>query len=411
MNQTPLRRSVQPDPAPATAPPLTPRLTPRRLAIGGVVVLAVLGYAIVTRIDRASEASRIATAARGAVRTVRVAPVAEPTGPVVMQLPGETRAVETATILARATGYVRTRKADIGMRVAAGDVLAEIDAPELDDELAGAEAARQQSDAALNRARANAELARVTNDRYADLAKSGTASRQTADERRADLVMKQAEVRVAEANLAASAAAVQRLKKLQGFETVRAPFNGVVVQRGVEIGDLVSATGAQPKPLFTVARDDLLRIQVSVPQSLADGVKPGTEAAITLPERPGAKFIGKVVRSSDALTTASRTLQVELELANAERQMRAGSYVQVNFTLPPSSSIKLVPASALMLDPDGSGPRVAIVKDGAVSVRKVLLGRDLGQQLEVLDGVANGESVVLNPPVDLIEGVKVNVAS
>jgi hypothetical protein len=104
-------------------------------------------------------------------------------------------------------------------------------------------------------------------------------------------------------------------------------------------------------------------------------------------------------------------LQVELELANAERQMRAGSYVQVNFTLPPSSSIKLVPASALMLDPDGSGPRVAIVKDGAVSVRKVLLGRDLGQQLEVLDGVANGESVVLNPPVDLIEGVKVTVAS
>jgi RND family efflux transporter MFP subunit len=328
-----------------------------------------------------------------------------------MSLPGETRAVETATILARATGYVRTRKADIGMRVAAGDVLAEIDAPELDDELAGAQAAQQQMDAALNRAKANAELARVTNDRYADLAKSGTASRQTADERRADLVMKQADVRVAEANLAASAAAVARLKKLQGFEIVRAPFDGVVTQRGVEIGDLVSATGASPRPLFTVARDDVLRIQVSVPQSFADGVKPGAEAAITLPERPGAKYTGKVVRSSDALTTASRTLQVELELANAERAVRAGSYVQVNFTIPSSANIKLVPASALMLDPDGSGPRVAIVKDGAVSVRKVMLGRDLGQQLEVLDGVANGESVVLNPPVDLVEGAKVNVAT
>ncbi|GIL41535.1 efflux RND transporter periplasmic adaptor subunit [Roseiterribacter gracilis] len=410
MNQTPLRHSVAADPAPKSSP-LKSRLSPRNLAIAGVVVLAVLGYAIVTRIDRANEASRIAAAARNATRTVRVAQVSEPTGPVSMQLPGETRALETATILARATGYVRTRKADIGMRVATGDVLAEIDAPELDDELRGAEAAKLQADAALNRAKAAAELARLNNERYADLAKTGTASRQTADERKADLVMKQADVKVAEANLAASNAAVERLKKLQNFETVRAPFDGVVTQRGVEIGDLVSATGANPRPLFTVARDDLLRIQVSVPQSFADGVKPGTEAGITLPERPGAKYTGKVVRSSDALTTASRTLQVELELANAERAVRAGSYVQVNFTIPPSANIKLVPASALMLDPDGQGPRVAIVKDGVVSVRKVMLGRDLGQQLEVLDGIAKGETVVLNPPVDLIDGAKVNVAT
>ncbi|MEJ1979056.1 MAG: efflux RND transporter periplasmic adaptor subunit [Acetobacteraceae bacterium] len=326
-----------------------------------------------------------------ALRAVRAAAV---TSPRLLDLPGGIEPEETAALSARAAGYIARRFVDIGSPVKAGQVLAVIHSPELDQQVSRARAA-------LAQAQANWQLAAATAERSATLVRDGWVSRQKWDNdhlsegaRRADL----------DAATAALAEAVQR----QSYLTVTAPFDGAVTTRNVEAGDLVGADDAQAKPLFVVARTDMLRVRVNVPQEAAGAMKPGVPASVLVPEFPGRLFAGHVARTASALTPGTRTLPVEVEVDNADGTLTAGLYATVRFALPRTQPVMLVKAESLIYLADGL--HVATVDDGGmVALRKVMVGRDFGNEVEVVDGLPDGSQVVSNPPAFLRDGLKVKI--
>ena len=328
-----------------------------------------------------------------AIQTVSVVSPAPGTNAAGLTLPAEAKALVEAPIYSRTSGYLKRYLVDIGSQVKAGDLLAEIDTPELNQELSQARAQLVQADAAL-------ALAKTTDSRWAELLKSSSVSEQEAAEKKADLELKSATVEAARAN-------VRRLEELQSFERVTAPFAGTITARGTDVGQLVaSGSGSE---LFRLAQTGTLRVYVRVPQAAAQGVALGQMAELTIPEMPGRVFPAKVVRTSGAMSADSRTLLVELEVDNSKGEILAGTYVQVRLTETKLDPTLTLPSNTLLFRSEG--PQVGVIgADGKVELRRIALGRDFGPSIEVLEGVGATDRVILNPPDSLVGGTTVRVA-
>jgi len=369
--------------------------TLRRAKVLTVAVLALLvlagGRTVFSRISNARTLE--AGAAERSKLYVRVATPNTGGAALKLQLPGTLQGFVQAPIAARASGYLKRWHKDIGSRVKQGELLAEIETPEIDQQLSQAMAARQQAASSL-------DLARSTLERWESLRRKDVVSQQEVDERRS------AEAQ-ARANLAAADANAERLKQLEGFKRVLAPFAGVITKRNVDVGDLIDAGGGAGRALFVLAQTDPLRVYVNVPQSYAQLVKPGQHVVVTQTELRGSGFKGEIVRTSASIDATSRTMQVEIALPNKDGVLLPGAFVQVALELLPSG-VMTIPTNALMIRAEGT--RVAAVgADSRVQLRAVRVGRNYGESIEILDGVAAGERLVLNPPDSLNEGDEVSV--
>mgnify|MGYP005812315847 CR=1 FL=1 len=357
------------------------------------------------------------------VPTVRTARAAATTKPVDLVLPGQTRAFDTASIYARATGYIAERRVDIGSRVKKGDLLVRIAAPDLDRQLdqaiaqlAQVKAALAQARAQVDQAQANLKLAQVNFERSDALVHRGYDTQQNKDTQQANLTSQQAAletakagVTLADANVQAQQAMVDRLRTLTDFEQVTAPFDGVVTRRNVDVGDLVNADNGSGTPMFTMDRDDVLRVSVDVPQSAASGIRDGLEGKVTVPQMPNQVFTGKVARSSVALLSASRTLTTEVDVPNPDGRLRAGLYVDVTISVPREGPSVVVPSEALIFNQQGL--HVATVEsDDTIRMKSVSIHRDFGRTVELGEGLHEGEAIVLSPPATLRDGTKVKLA-
>ena len=416
----------RPDPAHEAAQSSENAPIPRKaLTVTALAVAGLLGWGAWGHYERAAEASQTQQQTQDFVPNVRTAIAKRLDGPVKFTLPGTVAAFDQATIFARATGYISERRVDIGSHVHKGDRLVLISAPDLDQQLAQANAQLSQQKAALAQANAqvlsansSTNLAQVTNGRTSTLANQGWETRQNADttrlnlaSSRSNLAASQAAVQVAQANIAAQFATLQRLQELVGFEDVRAPFDGIVTARNVDVGDLVSADSGG-KVMFTLARTDTVRVAVDVPQSGAIGVVDGLEAKVHVQELPDRVFEGKVARSSNALALGSRTMQAEADVPNPDGTLRPGLYVTVDIGIPRTTPGVVIPSEAIIFN--GQGLRVAVVQpDNTIRMQDVTIYRDFGTSVELHGGLKGGEKLVLSPPVELADGnrVKADTAS
>ena len=340
-----------------------------------------------------------------------------------IDLPGDLQAMVESPIFARADGYLKSRKVDIGDRVKAGQLMAEIETPELDQQIAQSRATLAQSQAALKEldaditlSRANLNLSQVTLDRWAHLSTKGAVAKQDLDQKQADFDVKKAQTERAVASLAtaqetvhASDANVKRLEEMKGFASVAAPFDGIVTARNVDIGTLINAGNAGvSKEMFRVARITPLRIFVNVPQTYVEEIHNGQTAELRVQERPGQIFPARITNISNSLDATSRAMLVILETPNPTGALYPGMYAQVLFAAAKSKPRLRVPGDTVMLTPNG--PRLAVVgADHVVHFRNVTLGEDLGSEVEILSGLQPGELVVSNPSDSVQEGVSVEV--
>ncbi len=311
-------------------------------------------------------------------------------------LPGNIQAFIDAPIYARTNGYLKRWYFDIGARVKQGQLLAEIESPEIDQQL-------QQAREDLSTAEANLKLSQITAARYVDLLKSDSVAKQEVDNAVQDAAAKSATVKSAQAN-------VRRLEQMVAFEMIYAPFDGVITARNTDIGQLIDSgsSGGPARELFHIAAVNRLRVFVNVPQVYSHATKPGMKADLTLPELPGRRFPGTLVRTADAMDPATRTLLVEVDVVNSTGLLFPGSYTEVHFKIKSSAPTLIVPSSTLVFRADGL--RIPIVVNGnRVSLVPVILGRDFGSTVEVLSGLADGASVIANPPDSLVEGEIVRV--
>jgi RND family efflux transporter MFP subunit len=335
-----------------------------------------------------------------------------------LELPGNIQASTEAPILARADGYIKRRMVDIGDRVRAGQPMAEIEAPEVDQQLRQAQANLQQAQAALDQAlanyeqgKSNMELARVTARRWANLAAQGVVSKQENDQYQAQYQAQTANVQALEkaiaaqrSNIAAAEANLARLDELQSYRVVKAPFDGVVTLRNVDVGALVNSGNTL---LFRVAQTNALRLYVNVPEANTNSVHPGQSAKLSVASLPGRHFFGTVVRSTGSLDPASRTLLMEVQVPNPDGTLLPGMYATVEFATPQSDAPLLIPGDALVVL--GEGTLVAVVKpDHKVHMQKIEVGRDYGDRLEAISGVREGDLIIVNPGELAREGVPVD---
>src|SRR5580704_11632049 len=323
-------------------------------------------------------------------------------------LPGTVQAEYDTPVYARTSGYLKRWYTDIGTPVKTGDLLAEIDSPEVDQQLQQARAQLVQLQAALVQAQADMELARVTDLRQSQLTSDGWTSQQGGDQARLRYAASIAAVAVARANVQAQQANVARLEQLVGFERVIAPYDGIVTARETDVGDLINAGSGNGPELFHVAETRKLRIYVQVPQSYAPRIRPGVAVDLQFPEYPGRDFAAQLVRTASALDPTARTLLVELEADNERGEIFPGGYTDVHFRLPATARGVRVAANTLLFRAEG--PRIATVGPDRRSVlHEITLGRDFGTALEVPTGLTPGEEVILNPPASLETGMLVHV--
>jgi RND family efflux transporter MFP subunit len=407
----PLERAAPLDRRPEPAPPPLHKAGRRRggWMFGTAMALALaagLGYGAWQDYTHRREVAATAQQRRDFVPDVLTGEV-RPSGTTLQaSLPGTTFAYEVANIFARANGYIEKRNVDIGDRVKKGDVLAELTAPELDHQIAQAEATLVQAQATLRQNQASRQLAKVTNDRIGTLVKQGWATAQLGDTDRLSLEAQEAAVGVAQANIEAQQSLIRVLTQQKAYQRVVAPFDGVVTQRAVDVGSLVQSGSTF---MFTLMHSHIIRTQVFVPQDQAFGLAPGVKAVVRVPEIPDRTFPGEVTRISDALQQGTRTLLAEIDVPNPDGALSAGIYCTVELQIPRKVPSLLVPANAIIFNQGGL--QVAVVEDGVVHLRKIVVARDLGTQIEVRDGVKAGDRVVLNPTVDLAEGSRVQVRS
>ncbi|WP_213806427.1 efflux RND transporter periplasmic adaptor subunit [Granulicella sp. dw_53] len=395
------------------------------IRITGVVALFVvlLAIGIFPRLARQREA--LAAVNESAVTHPIVSLVhpkkGEPTSELL--LPGNIQPLYTAAVYARSNGYVERRNVDIGSKVKAGQLLAVISSPEVDQQLlqaratlAQSQASLQQAKASLEQAKANAEITRLTKERDLPLGEEHAISQQIVDEavqannaRVADVVAANANITAAEANVTANRANVSRLEQMQGFERIVAPFDGVITERNVERGDLVNTGGAAAgKPLFSIAQSQTLRIQVDVPQSEAVNIQDGQKASIDVKERLGREYTGTVVRSASSLNSAARTMLTEVQVDNRDGSLLPGMYAQIKFTLGQQRASLIIPTSSLVIDRAGMHV-VTVTEAKKIHFIPVAIGRDMGTQVEILDGLTGSESLVASPSDLLNEGQSVEV--
>jgi RND family efflux transporter MFP subunit len=373
----------------------------------GAAVLLLLGGGLGAGVWRHAQA-QLALAAtaeqnRDFVPAVRVAAVRASDGFSTVSLPATTTAFEAATIFARTSGYIEKRYVDIGDKVKAGSLLAEITAPELDHQIVQAQATLTQDQATLQQTQASRELAQVTNARDSNLVKQGWLTLQQGDNDRLTLAAQQAAVGVAQSNIAAQQAQIKILDQEKAYQRVIAPFDGVVTQRNIDNGSLVQSGSTL---MFTVMHSNVIRIQLFVPQDEAFGVTPGVEAVVHVPEIPGRNFPGKVTRIASALQPGSRTLLTEIDVPNPDGALSPGIYCTVDLHIPRKTPSLIVPADAVVFDQNGL--HVAVVENNVARLQKISIARDFGKEVEVHDGVKAGDQVILNPMVNLAEGSKVS---
>lgn len=324
-------------------------------------------------------------------------------------LPADIQSYQQTAIHARANGYMKKLLADIGDRVTAGQLLAQIDTPEVDAQLNEARAAVEQTQANLEKAKIDFALAQTTLERYENFGKSGGVTQQQLDEKRTQFNQAKANLAAANAGLASSQAQVQRLEALQSFEKVTAPFAGVITARNYDVGALLSGSAGSAKPLFQLDQTDPLRVFVKVPQGYATQVRTGQKAELTVRNYPGRSFEGKVTRSAGAMDPATRTLRVEVHVPNPDGLLFAGMYGQVRFEVTQADPPLLVRTSALVFNTDGLS--VGVVRDGKAHFQPVTTGRDLGTEIEILSGLTGGEQVITNPGELIREGTEVRMIS
>ena len=324
-------------------------------------------------------------------------------------LPGQTMAFIDTPIYARTSGYLKRWNFDIGAHVRQGDLLAQIETPELDQQLRQARAQLVQTQAALVQSQANMELAKVTSDRSAVLVRQGWTSRQQGDQDRLTLASSAAAVNVAQASLQAQQAQVDRMEELTSFERVVAPFDGVITARNTDVGALINAgAGAPATELFHMTATETLRIFVAVPEVYFPAMHAGAATAVTLDEYPGQVFHGTLLRTDSAINPASRTLQVEVDVDNAAGKLLPGAYVFVHFTLPGRTQSVTIPANALLFRSEGL--RVGVVRDGRARLVPITIGRDYGDRVEVLSGLRATDQVILNLSDSLLSDTAVRLA-
>jgi RND family efflux transporter MFP subunit len=399
------------------------RRAARRLGmVGSIVAMLLVAAGAWGYVERRDQTLDVLAQEHGAVPIVRTLAMAANDAPRTIDLPATLQPFDSATLFARATGYIAKRNVDIGSRIHAGDVLAVIAAPDLDQQLAQARAqlaqtnaALSQSRAALQQAQANQDLADVTNRRYSQLAAKGYAAQQDADNARLSLAARNADVRnstaavdVADANVKAQEATVSRLEQLAGFEQVTAPFDGVVTARQIDVGDLVTADASSGTPMFAVARTNVLRVQVYVPQDAVFGLKDGDAAQVLVPEMPGRIFRGVVARNASELQAGTRTLLTEIDIDNADGTLNAGLYGTVRLSVVRQEPVFSLPSTAVVFDKNGLS--AAVYENGAAHLRHLDVAEDDGAQVIVRAGIKAGDRVIVNPPVDLTDDMRVAAA-
>jgi len=327
-----------------------------------------------------------------------------------LSLPGDARAKQQTALYARVTGYLKQWNVDIGDKVTKGQLLAVIDAPEVDANLNQARAAVDQANANVTKSQADVELAQATYDRYKGLVPTGGVTQQQLDEKQSTLNDDMAALIAAKAAVKSAEATVQRLVSQQSFEHIYAPFDGVVTARNYDVGALISESdSAAGHELFDLAEVDRLRIYANVPQSYATMIQPDLQVEFTAANYPGRTFAGKVARTAGSLDPNTRTLRTELDFDNAEGLLFAGMYGEIRFNLKREKPMLTVPSSAVMFAADGS--RVAVVDaDMKVHLTKVGLGRDFGTEIEITTGLQGGEQVISNPGEKVTEGITVALA-
>ncbi len=359
------------------------------IALVGAVVITTL---LVVQMQRKSEAAP-AKATSDEASTVSVVTAQRGKGKSELVLPATVQAKREATLYARTNGYVRRWLVDIGDKVTEGQLLAEIETPELDREV-------QEAQAKLVQAQAHLSLARSTAERYRILLKEQAVTPQESEEKNGALDVRLADVRTGEAHL-------RRLEQMRAFQKISAPFHGTITARNIEKGSLISAGAGDARWLFKLQQTDTLRLFVSIPQNYLRLVKLGTEADVMVREIPEKTFPAKVERSSGALDPATRTLLMELHLPNESNELLPGIYAQARFRLVNPEPPIVLPIATLLVGGDGS--RVAAVdQNNTIRMRKVELGRDLGKEVEILQGIAENERIVVNPKDTVTDGVRVN---
>lgn len=377
------------------APP-DPRLNRRirRYAVILLVVAICLGaWGIVSRVLARAAIGR-ENAETLALTVITVSPTKSPAGDELV-LPGTVLAFHEAPIYARTSGYLKTWYTDIGTPVSKGQLLAEIESPEIDQQY-------NQAKADLATAAANEQLAESTNQRWQALLATESVSKQDADQKAGDAAAKKAARLSAEANLA-------RLRDLESFKRVVAPFDGIVTARNTDVGALITAGQTNSTELFHVADTRKLRIFVQVPQAYAALTKPGLEAQLQFQDQPQKTFSAKAVHTANALDPVSRTLQVELQLDNPQRELFPGAYAEVHFKMPADAQVLRLPANTLLFR--AAGLQVATVDaNKQIKLKSIVQGRDFGSAIEVLSGISADDVVVINPPDSIIDGVTVRIA-
>jgi RND family efflux transporter MFP subunit len=363
------------------------------LAIALIVTAALLASGIWSRVKAnrklGAETSQVAVTAVSVVSPKQTAPAQE------IILPGNVQPFISSPIYARTNGYLKSWNVDIGAQVKQGQLLAVIDAPEVDQQLA-------QSLSNLNTAKANLALAEITKNRYEGLIKTNAVAQQDVDNAVGSYKANQAIVEADEAN-------VKQLQALQGFEKIYAPFDGVVTARNTDIGDLIDSgsSGGVKTDMFHIAQPGTLRVYVNVPEEYSQGVKTGMTANLALAEFPSRTFQGKLVRTADAINVTTRTLLIEIDVQNPTGTLLTGSYAEVHLQVPTATSTYLLPVNTLLFRTEGL--RVGIVKNGKVVLATVTPGHDFGDQIEIVSGLKADDQVIVNPPDSIIAGQEVQI--
>jgi RND family efflux transporter MFP subunit len=400
----------QTEKAPKPRPKARRRLGVPLFALGALSLLAG-GVAMGASHHYAQHQHVMATAERERdfVPSMRVATVEASPGIMSVVLPGTTAAFTDANIYARATGYIAKRYVDIGDSVKQGELLVELAVPELDDQISQNEATLTQLKASLQQAQANLKLAQVTWDRDRPVVKEGWVTQQQGTVDVETLKAQDAAVNVAQSNVAAQENLLKVLRQDRDYALVVAPFDGVITERNVDVGSLVQGNVNSGTFMFQMMQKNVIRVWVYVPQDAAFGVAPDIDAVVRVPELPGREFPGKVTRIADAQQSGTRTLLTEIDLPNPDGALRSGVYCMIELKIPRKTPSLVVPAEAIIFNRDGL--QVAVVNNGKAEIRKVRVTRDSGTKVEVDAGVKPGDRVILNPPVNLVEGSKVQVAA
>ena len=366
----------------------------RRFALIAVIVALVLAvWGVVSRLATHSELRR-STAENSIPTVVTAKPELSQAGDELI-LPGIVQAYTESPIYARTSGYLKSWRTDIGAKVHRGDLLAVLDTPEVDKQLA-------QARADLATAQANLAISTITNQRWQGLLKTQAVSKQDADNRAADAAAKKTTMDSAEQN-------VKRLQDLESFKRIVAPFDGIITARNTDVGYLINAGQAPGSELFRLADDHRLRIYAQVPEAYAAAIATGLKAELNFAERPGAVFKADTIRTSNALDPTARTLQVELQLDNRDAQLFPGSYTEVHFKLPSGTETLRLPSNTVLFR--GQNLQVAVVTpDKTIKLKDIDQGRDFGKTIEVLHGLSSDDLVVVNPPDSIEDGMKVRLA-